>query len=151
MSEPAAPQLVWVAWPARQRPGLSAGVALLILGLSLGAMAAYGSGWYGFITLVILTGTLTPHYFPTRYGFDERGVSWQRLTGRGQRPWSALRAWWDMGDRVLLGPGPRLAGWLARKRGVTLLLGDQRAAVVAELTRRLGPPVSSPGGAQGES
>jgi hypothetical protein len=151
MSSESAAVLDWEAWPARQRPGLSAGVALLILGLSLGATLVYGSGWYGFITLMVLTGTLAPHFFPTRYCLDDAGVHWQRLTGRGQRPWSALRAWWDLGDRVLLGPGPRLSGWLARKRGVTLLLGGQREAVVAELTRRLGPPVSSPVGAQGES
>lgn len=144
MSSDGAAVLDWEVWPARQRPGRSAGVALLILGLSLGATLAYGSGWYGFITLMVLTGALAPHFFPTRYCLDDAGVQWQRLTGRGQRPWAALRAWWDLGDRVLLGPGPRLSGWLARKRGVTLLLGSRRAAVVAELTRRLGPPVDGP-------
>lgn len=151
MSETATASLVWAVWPASQRPALAIGVGVLILGLSLGATAVYGSGWYGFITLGVMATTLAPFYFPTQYVLNGQTVRWHRVLGGGQRPWAALRAWWDLGDRVLLGPGPCLAGWLARKRGVTLLLGSQREAVVAELTRRLGPPAGREGASGGDS
>jgi hypothetical protein len=121
--------LSWRIWPVTRNWPLSGGVAIFALGLSAAAMWSFGSGWYAFITLAVLTAATARHYFPTRYHLTGDGVAVVGPTARVQRPWSAFRAVFDQGDRLVLSPVSDPASPLVRRRGVTLLLGDNPAAV----------------------
>lgn len=145
---PAGDALHWRLWPAGRKPLLSLAVALFALLLSLGAMASFGSGWYAFITLVVLTLALAPHYFPASYRLDGRTV---RVSGAGrlvERPWSAFRAVVVLPDRVILSPLSDATSWLARRRSVTLMLADNGPEVLDFIARRgvgRSPQTASPG------
>lgn len=123
--------LEWRVWPAAQRPGLSVVVALLALALSLGAMVSFGSGWYAFVTLAVLTASLAPHYFPTHYRLDDQTVSVRGAGKHVERPWAAFRLAVVGPDRVILSPLTNIDSWIARRRSVILLFGDHETQIMA--------------------
>ncbi|MHB8996055.1 MAG: hypothetical protein ACYC63_12485 [Armatimonadota bacterium] len=130
-------RLEWRVWPAAQRPGLSIGVALLVLALSLGAMWSFGSGWYAFITLAVLTLSLAPHYFPSTNRLDEQTVMVNGPGKRVERPWEAFRVAVELPDRVVLSPLSKVDGWIARRRSVTLMFCDNKEEVMAVIGRHV--------------
>lgn len=130
-----AERLCWQVWPAAQRPVLSVAVALLGLAVSLGAMWSLESGWYAFITLAVLTAALAPHYLPSEYELDSEGVQVRSFGRRLGRPWSAFRLAVVLPDRVVLSPLSEFERLIARRRSVTLRLGEQPEAVVAYVGR----------------
>lgn len=112
-------------------------VALLALLLSLGAMASFGSGWYAFITLAVLTLALAPHYFPTHYRLDDQTVSVRGPGKHVERPWEAFRLAVVLADRVVLSPLSNLDSWIARRRSVTLLFGNSEDEIMAFVQRHV--------------
>ncbi|MGE5532165.1 MAG: hypothetical protein ACM3VW_08635 [Bacteroidota bacterium] len=132
-----AERLEWRVWPAAQKPGLSIAVGLLALALSFGAMWSFGSGWYAFITLAVLTLSLAPHYFPSRYCLDKQTVMETGPGKRVERPWEAFRVAVVLQDRVVLSPLSNVNSWIARRRSVTLLFADNEAEVMAIVGRHV--------------
>jgi hypothetical protein len=130
-------RLEWRVWPAGQRPGVSIMVAALVLALSLEAMSSFGSGWYAFITLVVLTLSLAPYYFPSRYCLDGQTVTVKGPGKRVERPWEAFRVAVALPDRVVLSPLTKVDSWIARRRSVTLLFCDNKEEVMAVVGRHV--------------
>jgi hypothetical protein len=130
-------RLEWRVWPAAQKPGLSIAVAVLALVLSFGAMWSFGSGWYAFITLAVLTLSLAPYYFPSQYCLDEQAVTVKGPGKRVQRPWEAFRVAVALPDRVVLSPLSNVNSWIARRRSVALLFDNNEAEVMAIVRRHV--------------
>jgi hypothetical protein len=130
-------RLEWRVWPAAQKPGLSIAVAVLALVLSFGAMWSFGSGWYAFITLAVLTLSLAPYYFPSQYSLNEQTVTVKGPGKRVERPWEAFRAAVALPDRVVLSPLSNVNSWIARRRSVTLLFDDNKAEIMAIVSRHV--------------
>ena len=122
-------ELRWVVWPCRKTPLLSLAVALLVLGLSAGAMISFGSGWYAFIVLAVLTVALAPHYFPTTYILGPHGVHIRTPFTRIERSWESFRAIYCYEQMMVLSPVSDPNSGLTRRRGVVLRLGDNPEAV----------------------
>lgn len=131
VSEPPQDPLAWTVWPAARNWPLSLGVACFILGLSAGALISFSSAWYAFITLAVLTMATASHYFPTHYRLTSDELEVRAPLQQVKRPWSAFRAVFDEGDRLILSPISNPRSPLVRRRGVTLMLGEG-----AELVRQ---------------
>lgn len=132
--------VTWTAHPARRRPDH---VALIVAVVALASWAVLET--LAAPTLAVLAGLLlviavAPFLFPTHYRIDEGGVEARRLGRRQRRGWADVRRI-DVGARAALVSPFARPGWLDRYRGLVVIFdGGDRAAIVAALDARGGPP-----------
>ena len=128
--------LAWRSWPAAERPGQAVVVALAILAASFGLGMYGGDPVLGGIAFAILTLSLAPFFFPTRYRIDETGVEAVSVFGSHRREWPLLRSYVADARGITVSPFLH-ASWLESYRGMRLLYSGNREAVVAAVAARL--------------
>ena len=110
-------------------------------------MVTLGSPYLALLAAVLLVVSVASFLFPTHHRLGDDGVEVARLGSRRFRPWPELRRAQIGRGGALLSPFAR-PSWMDRYRGLLLsfdgLATDDRAAVVAELRRRLPPPDATP-------
>ena len=140
----------WISHPARRQPGQVALVSSVVMLTAWTVLVTLGSPYLALVAAALLVLAVAPFLFPTRHRLDDDGVEVRRLGGRRYRPWPELRRAEIGRGGALLSPFARPSR-LDRYRGLVLsfdgLDGDARAAVVAELRRRLPAPPTATGGA----
>ncbi|MCA9677135.1 MAG: hypothetical protein H6709_05340 [Kofleriaceae bacterium] len=136
-------EVVWTAHPARRRPQDIFLVVAVVMVSAWAVLVTLGSALLAGLAVLILTVSVAPFLFPTRYRLDDDGVEERRPWGRKRRAWRDLR-------RVQVGPGAALVSPFARKsfldrqRGVLVYFDGLDAAgrdrVIALLRARIGAP-----------
>lgn len=136
----------WTTHPARRQPAQVALVSSVVLLSAWTVLVTLESPFLALVAAVILCASVSPFLFPTHHRLDDDGVEVRRLGGRRFRAWPELRRAQIGAGGALLSPFARRS-WLDRYRGLLLsfdgLADDERAAVVAELRRRLPPAEAS--------
>ena len=128
--------LTWRSWPAAERPGQAAVVAIALLAASFGFGIYGGDPVLGGVAFAILTLSLSAYFFPVRYRIDETGVEAASVFGSRRRDWSGLRSYVADARGITVSPFLH-ASWLESYRGMRLLYSGNREAVVAAVAARL--------------
>jgi hypothetical protein len=133
-----ADEVVWRAWPARQRP-LTA--LVLIAGATvLGILVARGTQdpVLGIAAPVFVLASLSSFLLPTEYRLTREAVEVKSLGVVRSRPWTEMRRFEEDRSGVFLSPFEKRS-WLDAYRGVRLDPGGKRDQVVAFVKGRLAP------------
>ena len=135
--DPAPPELAWAAHPARERlgPAVATAVAILAFGSAAGVFMQH-AGWAIFAVVVLLL-ALNRFFLPSRFVIDADGITARYPFGRQRFRWADLRRVATDGRSAYLGTRARRS-WLDAYRGVHVLFGRQREAVMERINAHLG-------------
>ena len=135
--------LDWRVWLPRRRPLRSAGVALLVLMLTVAAALIFDNLFYPLLTVVVLSAAVSGHYVPLHFRLDAAGVTVASLWGRRTKPWEKLKFYWPNGeDGVTVSPSVH-RGPLTAARDFYLHFAGNREEVLRYLARHLAPAKKS--------
>jgi hypothetical protein len=144
MTEQAAPELSWTAWPLRRRRGRGVLAGVLVGGTSWGIWDFTRDPWLSAVASAILAAAVAPFFVPTEYRLSASGIVIRR-------PWRTRRLGWERwrGARanrnvVVLSPS-RKASWLDEVRGETLFFEGNRGEVLEYVERMVGKARASDG------
>lgn len=134
--EHAEPQFTWRAHPARERPAhaVGAGLAIAILGCAVGAVMQ-DLGW-GALAVLFLVVSLNRFFFPSSFAIDALGVSARYPLRRQRFLWKNLRRF-QRDSRGGYLSSQAQPSRLDAYRGMHLLFGDQRSAVIRRIEAEL--------------
>jgi len=147
--------LEWTVHLARRRPRqAAAALAVIVLG-SAAAGYGFGSPFFGLLSFVLLTASISDHLFPLRCRIGADGVEVRGLLHRRRMAWRQVRrlARDDLG--VKLSPLPRPSR-LEAYRGIYLWFAGNADQVMAAIAHHMGaeaaganhlPPSRPPAGA----
>jgi hypothetical protein len=145
--EAAAAAFSWRAHPARERPAagaLAVGVivaASLLVGTSAGA-------WWGVFSAAVLVLSLSRFLLASRFTIDDEGVTARYPFGRQRLAWQQVRRMHVDAHGGYLSTRSRPSR-LDAYRGMHLLFGGARDAVLAEIRRRMDAAAGGEDRAQG--
>ena len=133
----AARPICWTVHPARRRPGVALAVLALLAAVTVAARVALGpaQSWLAWPMMVLMLGSLSPFFLPTRYELDGAGVGIGHGLVRRRRAFSGIRRIEVDGERALLSPFPRPRR-LDRFRALIVPLEGAPPAAVASLSAR---------------
>jgi hypothetical protein len=126
------PVFAWQAHPAREHAGRAAAGLAVVAALAFGSVAVMGAAWWGLVAVAILLAALNRFYFPSRFVVDEEGITARHALGSRRLRWAEVRrfAHDDEGGLLTTRAGD---SWLTAHRGVSVLFGSHREAVLARL------------------
>lgn len=95
--------LEWVSHPAREsgRKTLLLVVFLLLVWISV---YFWAGGFWTFVAIILLAGSVSPYFAVTRYKFDANGVTVYKTFYKVQKRWSQFRSYYPDRNGVLLSP-----------------------------------------------
>lgn len=131
--------LTWVSHPMRRswKKTAAAATFILLMGVVTGyIMEAPG---FGLIAVLILFGSLAKFFLPTRYTFDDTGVTVKTTTQTFTRQWSVFRSYYTDKNGVLLSPFV-VPSRLENFRGLYVTFDDNRDEAIAFLERHISAP-----------
>ncbi len=129
-------EFTWHAHPASERTGPAVLGLVVILGLAAAILASFGSlAWSG-LAVVFLVVSLNRFYFRSRFHVDDEGIT-ARFPLRTRR-----LLWRDVRRFAVDEHGGYLStranrSWLDAYRGLHLLFGTQRDAVIEQVRSHL--------------
>lgn len=126
-------ELRWTAYPFRQRRGAAILALLLIAGVTAASYWASGGQMWGYLAAPVLLVSLNRFFMPSRYEMDATGVTARYALTTCRREWQDVERWAaDAHGAILL---PRKSGRKIRQRdrGMQILFGTQRTAVLDRL------------------
>ena len=122
-------ELAWSSHPLAQEPrGRSVVLGVVIGAVSLASALAFQGLGYGLISLVVLTGSMSRYFLPTRYRLDAVGVRASHLGRSRTQAWEQIRRAEPRRDGVFLSPFPRPSR-LDSFRGIYLRFHDNQDEV----------------------
>jgi hypothetical protein len=122
--------LEWVSHPAKRKPLVTVMVSLFIAVLVIIVYYMTYSVWFSVLGFVILYGSLSAFYFPTRYRLTDDGIEVKTTFQRLQKKWSQYRTCYPDKNGILLSPFARPSR-LENFRGLYLRFWYNRDEVVA--------------------
>ncbi len=138
MTDHSRPDFSWQVHPARERRGAAVATSLIILAVA-GAVWASVANWaWAALAVVLLLVGLNRFFFPSRFTIDESGIT-------AKYPLRTLRYRWEDLRRFVC---DRHGGYLSTRsrrsrldayRGMHLLFGRDREAVIGQIRARLAP------------
>ena len=126
-------ELRWTAHPFRQRRGAAILALLVIAGVTAASYWASGGQMWGYLAAPVLLVSLNRFFIPSRYEMDATGVTARYAFTTRRREWQDVERWAaDAHGAILL---PRKSGPKSRQRdrGMQILFGTQRSAVLDRL------------------
>ncbi len=126
----------WCAHPARERLGRAALGGLLILSLSILSGLMMQSLLWGVFAALLLVAVLNRFFFPSRFVIDAEGISAAYLLKKQSMCWSELRRFAMDRHGGYLSTRARRS-WLDAYRGMHILFGRQRDAVIERILAHL--------------
>lgn len=129
VKQSADPALVWVSHPARKSTGR------LVLAISVILIGAIISGWlmdapgFGIVVALVMFFSLSKFFFPTRYSFNETGITVKTTTQTFTREWKLFRSYYIDPNGILLSPFS-VPSRLENFRGLYLTFSGNRDQVV---------------------
>lgn len=143
MSQTAAvTELAWHAHPAVERAGAAVFAAATVLSVGAAVGVATASVAWGVLGLVVLVAALNRFFLPSRFVIDSDGITARYPLRRQRYRWRDVRRFLvDEHGGWLSTRATR--SWLDPHRGLHVLFGRQRQAVIdrirAHLDREAGP------------
>ena len=128
--------LEWVCHPAKKKPRVTFLVTIFLLVIIGLVYYATSSVWFGVLAVLILFGSLTSYYFPTRYKFTEDAVYIKTTTQSLQKKWSQYRTYYVDKNGVLLSPFTRPSR-MENFRGIYIKFWYNKDEVVAFVKERM--------------
>jgi hypothetical protein len=117
------PLVSWVTHPAKSRPTVAVLVTILIVVIAYGVYAWTGWPLFTALCTIVLAGSLSGFYFPTRYSLFEDRVDVKYTVTSLSKEWSQYRSFYKDKNGVLLSPFAARSR-LENFRGVYLRFGD---------------------------
>ena len=132
----------WQAHPARERAGSAVfgTVAVILLAAAAGQMMQ--SLWWTIFALALLLIVLNRFFFPSRFAIDAAGITAIYPLRRSRLLWTDLRRFVHDRSGAYLSTRVRRS-WLDAYRGMHILFGDQREAVIDRIRAHLPEGVGS--------
>jgi len=122
--------LEWVCHPAKRNRLVTLAVSIfIVLSVVVVYYATYWP-WFAILAFLILTGSLTGFYFPTRYRFTDEDIFIKTVTQTAHKKWSQYRTYYPDKNGVLLSPFVRPSR-LENFRGVYIKYWNNRDEVLA--------------------
>jgi hypothetical protein len=126
----------WQAHPARERAGAAVfGIVVVIL-LAAAAGQMMQSLWWTIFALALFLVFLNRFFFPSRFVIDEEGITARYPLRRLRLRWTDLRRFVHDRYGAFLSTRARRS-WLDGYRGMHILFGDQRQAVLDRIRAHL--------------
>ena len=126
----------WRVHPARQRIGAALAAGTVILALSSLAAVTMQSPWWGIFSVVFLFVALDRFFLPSEFSIDGDGVVAHCGLSRRACRWRDIRRFNHDGHGGHLSTRVRSSA-LDSFRGIHLVFGENREAVVARIERCL--------------
>lgn len=138
-----AEQLKWTACPARERPLAAIGAVAIILAISAATWLSFGPAWAAGATIVLIA-ALNRFFFASEFSMDAEAITARYPLRRQQLRWADVRRFVHdrHGGYLSTRARPsRLDGY----RGMHLLFGSDRGAVIEAIEHRVTPTVAEGG------
>ena len=128
---------MWQAHPAGERVGAAILGAVVILAITAAVFLFSGNWGWSVVSIVVLGAALNRFYLPSRFTIDADGIT-ARFPLRTQR-----FRWQDVRRFVIDEHGGYLStrstrSWLDAYRGLHILFGNQRNAVIDRIRAHVG-------------
>lgn len=130
----------WSVHPARERPGRTVLVSLVILLVGRFVQVETGLLVAGVGAMLVLILVLQRFFFPSRYRIDTKGLSEAGVWGCRQVRWVDVCLAEIGAHGAWISELPK-RHWREGRRGVHVLFGRQRERVIAALAEHLPPTV----------
>ena len=128
--------LEWVSHPAKRKPLVTVVVSLFIVLLVIIVYYMTYSVWFSALGFVILYGSLSAFYFPTRYRLADDGIEVKTTFQRLHKKWSQYRTCYPDKNGILLSPFARPSR-LENFRGLYLRFWYNRDEVMAFVNKQI--------------
>jgi len=131
--------LSWVSHPFTRSRGKS------VIAVSAVCLSVIVGGWYlesylfGALAGLVMFGSLTKFFLPTKYTFDDEGVTVKTTTQTFTRPWTMFRSFYTDRNGVLLSPF-MAPSRLENFRGLYLTFDNNRDEVLNFVRTHVIPP-----------
>jgi len=129
--------LEWVSHPARERPGATLLLVMIILLAGFAAASTLENFWWGIVGIVLLFLALWSYFLPVKFRMNGAGVMKKSLFGTEKRTWREVRSWIPDKYGVLLSPFPGPSR-LSKFRGLSLQFSGNREEVLEFIRDRSG-------------
>lgn len=126
----------WRAHPAREHAGKALVAALLVGAIAVLAGLLMDSVWWGCGAFLAMLAALNRFFLPTGFAIDDEGITARYPFRRQRFRWSDLRRFAVDDHGGYLSTRARRS-WLDAYRGMHVLFGAQRDAVVERIRRQL--------------
>jgi len=136
--KPAVPgkSLEWVCHPAKKSRRTTALVTIFIVIVIAVVYFATMSVWFGVLAVLILFGSLTSFYFPTRYTLTDEDIFVKTTTQNLKKKWTQYRSYFPDKNGVLLSPFVRPSR-MENFRGIYIKFWNNKDEVVAFVKERM--------------
>jgi hypothetical protein len=128
-AEPETVLLSWVSHPARNRPLVTALVALFLVLLVFIVYSLTASIFFSGVAALILWGSLSQFFLPTRFTLTDKGVRVKYTVNKVAKDWNTLRSYYVDKHGVLLSPFVRPSR-LESFRGVYVRFADNKDQIL---------------------
>ncbi|MCH8315916.1 MAG: PH domain-containing protein [Planctomycetes bacterium] len=136
MTEDLGTDFTWQAHPARERIGTAA-LGLSVIGAITGAVGlSFQSPVWAAAALLVLLAALSRFFFPSRFLIDADGITARYLLGTQQIRWRDIRRFVQDHRGGYISTRAKRS-WLDAYRGMHILFGTDREAVIERIRARL--------------
>jgi hypothetical protein len=132
----------WQAHPLRERAGRAAAGVLAVAALAVVAGQLMQSIWWSVFTVGFLLLALNRFFFPSRFVIDAEGITASYPVRRLRLRWDELRRFVHGRSGAFLSTRARPSWWDGH-RGMLVLFGNEREAVIDRIRARLPEGVGS--------
>jgi len=122
--------LSWATHPAKARPQVAAVVGVFLVVLTWLVYYSTGSWFFVAVAALVLWGSLSQFFVPTKFTFTERKVKVRYIVNKIEKEWSQYRSFYIDKNGVLLSPFVRPSR-LENFRGLYVRFANNRDEVVA--------------------
>ncbi len=126
-------ELRWTAHPFRERRGAAILGLILIASVTAASYWASGGLVWGYLAAPVLLVSLNRFFMPSRYEMDEAGITARYPFTTCRREWQDVERWASDDHGAILLPKRSGSKRRQRDRGMQILFGTQRTAVLDRL------------------
>jgi hypothetical protein len=126
----------WISHPAKKNKYITILVSIFIVILVFLVYMMTFSVWFSILGFIILYGSLSSFYFPTRYKFTEEEIIVKTTMQTLHKKWSQYRSYYPDKNGVLLSPFIRPTR-LENFRGIYIRFWNNRDEVIAFVKRKM--------------
>ena len=136
MSDDGGQEFSWQAHPLRERAGRALVGVLAVAALAAAAGQLMQNVWWSALAIAFLLLMLNRFFFPSRFVIDDEGITASYPLKRLRLRWIDLRRFVHDRYGAFLSTRARRS-WLDGYRGMHILFGDQREAVIGRIRAHL--------------
>ena len=127
--------LEWASHPAKESRRKTLFLVLFLLFVWT-SIYFWAGGFWTFLALILLGGSVSPYFSLTRYRLDEKGVTVFKTFYRTEKRWSQFRSYYPDRSGVLLSPFSEPSR-LENFRGLYLRFSGNRDEVLERISQNI--------------